>query len=352
MAYLFFNESKASDKFLVSDIRQQPVQSSARICNAIRLPPAEITLTHRKGFAMNAVLYVLTVLIWGTTWIALKWQLGAASIPVSIAWRFLLASLILFAILWWRKELKRPRGEAMQLILAQGACLFCVNFLCFYHASRWIPSGLVSVVFSTSTLWVALAARLFLKRPLSAQVLGGGALGLAGILALFWPQLSGHLASTSTLLGLGLALVGTLCFSGGNLLSSRLQALGHTPLQTNAWAMMVGTVILLIGSVATGQSFALDTSPRYLAALLYLAIPGSVIGFTAYLMLVGRIGPERAAYSTVLFPLVALNISVFFEGYEWTPIALFGLVLVMAGNVLVFRKPKPATPHTATIARP
>ena len=227
-----------------------------------------------------------------------------------------------------------------------------MNFLCFYHASQWIPSGLVSVVFSTSTLWVALTARMFMKRPLSPQVLGGGALGLAGILALFWPQLAAPMAGTNTLLGLALALAGTLCFSAGNLLSSRLQTLGHTPLQTNAWAMMAGTIILLIGSLASGQQFSLDTSPRYLAALLYLAIPGSVIGFTAYLMLVGRIGPERAAYSTVLFPVVALNISVVFEGYQWTPLALCGLVLVMAGNVLVFRKKKAPAPVAGFDGKP
>ena len=79
---------------------------------------------------------------------------------------------------------------------------------------------------------------------------------------------------------------------------------------------------------------------RYIGSLLYLAIPGSVIGFTAYLTLVGRMGPERAAYCTVLFPVVALNISVFVEGYQWTAPALLGLALVMLGNVLVFRKPK------------
>jgi drug/metabolite transporter (DMT)-like permease len=78
-----------------------------------------------------------------------------------------------------------------------------------------------------------------------------------------------------------------------------------------------------------------------------LAIPGSVIGFTAYLTLVGRMGPERAAYCTVLFPVVALNISVFFEGYQWTAPALFGLFMVMLGNVLVFRKAKRVLPIAA-----
>jgi drug/metabolite transporter (DMT)-like permease len=161
------------------------------------------------------------------------------------------------------------------------------------------------------------------------------------VVALSWQQLAGTSIAWSSLLGLALALLGTLCFSFGNLLSSRLQALGYTPLQTNAWAMLTGTTILLVGCVLAGVPLRLDSDPRYWGALLYLAIPGSVVGFTAYLMLVGRMGAERAAYCTVLFPLVALNVSAWFEGYRWTPTALVGVVLVLLGNVLVFRKPAP-----------
>lgn len=295
---------------------------------------------------MNALLYLSTVLIWGTTWIALKWQLGEVPIPLSIAYRFLVAAALLFALLAVARRLRVPRGEAAGLVAAQGLFLFCLNFLCFYHASRFIPSGLVAVVFSTATLWNALNARVFLKRRVAPPVLAGGALGLAGIALLFWPQLSGHAADAGTPTGLALALAGTLCFSVGNLLSSRLQALGLAPLDTNAWAMLAGALLLVAGSVAAGLPFAIDASPRYLAALAYLAIPGSVVGFTAYLMLVGRLGPERAAYCTVLFPVVALNVSVWFEGYRWTAPALAGLALVMAGNVLVFRH-KPAAPSPA-----
>ncbi|MDN0075427.1 EamA family transporter [Crenobacter sp. SG2303] len=304
----------------------------AAIDDTLGIEPPEI--------AMNALLYLSTALIWGTTWIALKWELGSTPISLSIAYRFLLASAVLFAILAIRKQLRRPRGEAARLVLAQGLALFCLNFLCFYHASHYLPSGLVAVVFSTATLWNALNARLFLKRRIAPQVMAGGALGLAGIVTLFWPELVSHGADTGTLIGLGLSVLGTLCFSTGNLLSARLQTLGLKPLETNAWAMLCGSLILVAGSLVAGLPFTIDTSARYLGALAYLAIPGSVIGFTAYLMLVGRLGPERAAYCTVLFPVVALNVSVLFEGYHWTPLALLGLVLVLAGNVLVFRQPK------------
>lgn len=289
---------------------------------------------------MNISLYLLTVLIWGTTWIALKLQLGEVAIPVSIVYRFGLAALILFVMLLVSGKLQKVNRRGQLICLAQGLCLFCVNFMCFLHASQWIPSGLVAVVFSTSTLWNALNARLFFKQKIARNVLTGGALGLAGLGCLFWPELSGHSASRETVIGLGLALLGTLCFSAGNMLSSLQQKAGLRPLTTNAYGMMYGAAMLCVYCLISGTPFAFEWNPRYIGSLLYLVIPGSVIGFTAYLTLVGRMGPERAAYCTVLFPVVALNVSAFAEGYQWTLPALMGLVLVMLGNVLVFRKPR------------
>jgi drug/metabolite transporter (DMT)-like permease len=290
---------------------------------------------------MTAILYALTVAIWGTTWIALKLQLGSVPIAWSIAYRFALAAAVLFAWLALRGRLRLPRREVRWLVVAQGLCLFCVNFICFLSASRTIASGLVAVVFSTATLWNALGARLVFKRALTPTIVGGGALGLGGLLLMFWPELARHGASADTWRGLAFALAGTLCFSIGNLLSARMQALGETPALTNAWGMLVGTLALLAGCAVAGVPMAFDAAPSYVGALLYLAIPGSVIGFTAYLLLVGRLGPERAAYCTVLFPLVALAISSVVEDYRWTAPALVGLVLVMAGNLLVFRRPAP-----------
>ena len=297
---------------------------------------------------MTAFLYLITVLVWGSTWIALKLQLGSVPITWSIVWRFALAALVLFAWLAARRQLRAPVRAAWPLVAAQGICLFCVNFICFMNASRFIPSGLVAVVFSTSTLWNALGARLVFQRVLTAPVLGGGALGLAGLLAMFWPEITSHGASTQTLIGLAWALAGTLCFSCGNLLSARMQALGETPALTNAWGMAWGALVLAVGSLIAGVPVAFDFSSTYVLAWSYLALAGSVVGFTAYLMLVGRLGPERAAYCTVLFPLVALSISSVAEGYQFTAPAIAGLGLVMAGNVLIFRKPRrvPAAPAT------
>ncbi|MEG0557729.1 MAG: DMT family transporter [Comamonas sp.] len=287
---------------------------------------------------MMLPLYALVVLIWGSTWIALKMQLGSVPIEISIAYRFGLAALVLFAWLVLSRQWKVPRGPAVPRVLAQGLCLFSLNFVCFMHASETLTSGLAAVVFSSASIWNALLARLLYGRRLAPHVLAGSSLGLAGLVILFWPELAqGQHASWQ---GLAWALGGTLCFSCGNMLSASLQKLGYKSLQTNAWGMLAGTLLLVVYALMAGLPWTFDTRPGYTAALLYLALPGSVIAFTAYLTLVGRLGPEKAAYATVLFPIVALNISALVEGYAWTGSGLLGLALVMAGNVLVFKPPR------------
>ena len=300
---------------------------------------------------MNLLLYITTVLIWGTTWLAIKLQLGDVPAPVSIAWRFWLAATVLLAILVvLRKPLWPPR-RAWRYLVAQGAALFCCNFLCFYYASAHVPSGLVAVVFSTAPVWNALNGRLFLGRPISGAVMGGAALGLAGIGLLFLPQMAGHWGDSGMLAGLALALLGTLCFSAGNLLSSKMQALGLTPWLTNTWAMYIGAGILTVGALALGMPFRFAPTAQYVGSLLYLAIPGSVIGFTAYLVLVGRIGPDRAAYCTLLFPVVALTVSWRYEDYHWSAAAFAGLALVIGGNLLAFLPARKKAPGGAMAAQ-
>lgn len=285
---------------------------------------------------MNLLLYFVTVLIWGTTWIAIKWQLGIVAPPVSIALRFFCAALVLFVLLRLVRRPILPPRAAWPFLAAQALALFCLNFLCFYYAEGIVPSGLVAVVFSTAPLLNAINGRLFMGRPLRMSAIVGALIGLAGIGCLFAQQMAGHTGDRGMWLGLFISFLGTLSFSAGNLLSSRMQTMGLHPIATNAWAMLIGATVLTVGSLLAGLRFEPELSVRYLGALAYLAVPGSVIGFTAYLMLVGRIGPDRAAYCTVLFPIVALAVSTVFEGYRWSALAVVGLVLVIAGNLVAF----------------
>lgn len=285
---------------------------------------------------MTVFLYVLTVLIWGTTWIAIKAQLGSVAAQVSIAYRFALAGGVLFLLLAASRRLQRIPWRQQPFVLLQALCLFSCNFACFYAATRTVPSGLVSVVFSAATIFNMANAFLFYRRRPAPRVLVGALVGVLGITCLFWGTLTGAALAGGTVRGLAFALLGTWFFSVGNLVSARNREHGIAIASANAYGMIYGAVLVAGAALVSGAPFGFDVSPVYIGSLIYLAIPGSVVGFTAYLTVVSRIGPERASYMTVLFPVVALAMSILFEHYVVGRLDLVGIGAILLGNVVVF----------------
>lgn len=299
---------------------------------------------------MNALLYILVVVIWGTTWIAIYMQQGVVSVPVSIFWRFAVAAVVMLVVLLALGRLKRIGLKDHLFCVLQGACVFGFNFFCFYHAAAYISSGLESVIFSMAVLFNAFNNLLFFRKKPSPRVLPAAALGIAGIIALFWHDLVATQMAPSLLIGIGLSALGTFGFSLGNMISARHQSRGLETLSTNTYAMFYGTAIMGVVALASGESFMPDFTARYIGSLLYLAIFGSVIAFGAYFTLVGRIGASQAAYSTLLFPLVALTLSTFYEGYVWHANAVLGLVMILLGNLVMFAKPEQWLPWRRKLA--
>jgi drug/metabolite transporter (DMT)-like permease len=295
----------------------------------------------------NIALFAATVLIWGTTWIAIAFQIGPVPVLTSVFYRFALAALLMLPVLALLRRLTPVPLRAHRFILLQGVFLFSVNFLCFYNATRFIPSGLVSVVFSLATIFNAVNARLIFGDRIRPRALLATALGAAGLALLFAPDLWGHAVDVDTLKGLALAAGGTLSFSLGNMVSRRNSAAGIPPLTANAWGMGYGALMLLAAMAFSGTPMVVPDEPRYLAALAYLSIIGSIVGFTTYLMLVARIGTGRAAYATVLFPVIALMASAVWEGFVWTPLAVAGLALTLAGNAVMFAPARRASAQPA-----
>lgn len=288
---------------------------------------------------MNIALYALVVLIWGTTWIAIFLQQGPVPATVSIFWRFALATAVLMLALQLTGRLRRLSVRDHLFCLLQGCCVFCFNFLCFYTAARWINTGLESVIFSMAVLFNAINSFLFYRQQPPGRFYLAALLGLTGIVTLFWYDLRASGLSAGLLAGIGLSALGTYGFSLGNMLSLRHQRRGLDTLSTNGWAMFYGTVVMGIIALLRGDSFRPEWTLSYLGALVYLALFGSVIAFAAYFTLVRRIGPASAAYSTLLFPLVALTISTFYEGFVWHANAVAGLALILAGNLVMFARP-------------
>lgn len=288
---------------------------------------------------MNALLYCLVVVIWGTTWIAIYLQQGPVAAPVSIFWRFAVATALMMIIMQIRGKLRKLSLRDHLFCLLQGSCVFCFNFWCFYTAAAWINTGLESVIFSMAVLFNAGNSFFFFGQKPPLRFYCAAVLGLTGIITLFWQDLMSSGFSGSLLLGIGLSALGTFGFSLGNMISLRHQKKGLEVMTTNSWAMLYGTLLIATIALLRGDNFTPQWTFSYIGALLYLAVFGSVIAFGAYFTLVGRIGASNAAYSTLLFPLVALSFSTVYEGYSWQVNAVAGLMLILVGNLVMFARP-------------
>ena len=287
----------------------------------------------------SVALYAVTVLIWGTSWLAIIYQLGVVDPMVSVAYRFILAAVIMHGLCWVRRQPMRFSRRDHCFLALQGASLFALNYWLFYNAELHIASGLAAVVFSTIIVWNILIGAVWIRHPLDRRVLLGAGLGLCGIALVFWPEVQDFEANETGLYGLGLSIVATILASLGNIASARNQQAGISVLSSNAWAMTYGAGLMVLLALVSGKPFDFMATPLYVGALLYLSVFASVIAFWSYLTLVGEIGPDRAAYATLLFPLVALGLSTVFEAYVWTLPAIIAVCLILGGNLLTLRKP-------------
>lgn len=283
-------------------------------------------------------LYFLCVLIWGSTWIAIKLQLGTVAPEVSLFYRFLLASVLLFAFCWWKKlPLKfTPRQHA--LFAMQGTLMFGISYIFVYHAEMHVVSGLVAVGYSASPLLNMLVVRLFYGTPISLRVTLGALLGIGGIVIIFWPEFANMRADGNVALGSTFTAIAVIISAIASGLVARNSQLGLPVWQTMTWGMFYGTLALLIISLMMGKPFQMPLTLPYLGSLIYLAIFGSVIAFACYYTLLGRIGAGRAGYIGVMVPVIALFISAMFEGFRWQLATWLGIALSFVGNVIVLRQ--------------
>ncbi|NMP31753.1 EamA family transporter [Thalassotalea sp. M1531] len=290
----------------------------------------------------NSVLYLLTVLIWGSTWIAINYQLGDVAHEASIAYRFGLAAAVLFIYCWLKKlPLTMNKQQHLSLILF-GMALFGFNYFLLYQAQENINSALACIGFSTLLLFNIINARIWYKTPITSQVVLGGSLGLIGIVILFWPEVKSLSLTDATLYGLILCLIGTLSASMGNMISIRNQKAKMPVVQSNAWGMLYGTIFMIFMVIVQGKTFTFEWTTPYISSLLFLSIFGSVIAFGCYLSLMTKIGPHKTSYANILFPAVAVAISTVVEGFAWNNYTIFGFLAIMVGNFVVLAKPRAA----------
>jgi drug/metabolite transporter (DMT)-like permease len=281
--------------------------------------------------------YGLTVLIWGLTWTAIRLQVESAPVDVSVFYRFLMASVVALVVLALLGRLQTLTLKQHGWLFLQGLTLYSVNFLLIYRAAESMTSGLLAVVFSLAALFNALNGWLWLRLKPAARLYPAVALGITGVALLFWHDLQLGNATGASIL---FAAAGTFWFSMGNLVSIKVRLAQIPLLVANAWAMVYGAVILGVWCLLQGVEWVVPTSATFWGATVFLAVPGSIIAFYCYITVIQTLGADRAGYATVLFPVVALSVSTWLEGFEWTTTAVLGALLAILGNYVLFRRVK------------
>lgn len=298
--------------------------------------------TPRSARLTVLIPFLLVTLIWGSTWLVIKDQLAVVPPSWSVSYRFLVAGVT--TLLWAAFRRDRLLLDARGFAFAAGLGLaqFVLNFNFVYRAESHVTSGVVAVVYALLLVPNAILARVFLGQKMGRQLLLGSVVAMAGVALLFLHEARlNPVGPHEALLGIGIALAGVLSASVANVMQATGTAKAYPMATTLGWAMLIGSALDAGFALATVGPPVIETRPAYLLGILYLGVIGSSITFTIYFQLIRTIGPAKAAYTSVLIPVIAMLLSTLFEGYRWSLLAVGGGVLVLVGLVLALRARRP-----------
>lgn len=284
----------------------------------------------------------LVTLIWGSTWLVIKDQLAVVPPSWSVAYRFLVAGVAMLAWALLRRESLRLDARGWAFAATLGVMQFVLNFNFVYRAEQHITSGVVAIVYALLLVPNAVLARLFLGQRMGGQLLAGSAVAMAGVALLFVHEARlSEAGPEAAMLGIGIALLGVLSASVANVMQATRTAKAYPMATTLGWAMLAGAAIDAVFAWSIVGPPVIETRWSYLAGVLYLGLLGSALSFTIYFKLIRTIGPAKAAYTSVLIPVIAMLLSTLFEGYRWSWLAAGGAVLAIAGLVIALRARRP-----------
>ena len=283
----------------------------------------------------NLILFIATLFCWSPTWYLIKFQLGYVDPLVSVFYRFVAASLIIFIYLVIKRANLRFSFNHHIWFLFFGTCLYSINYVFFYTSNTYLVSAFPAIVFSTVVIMNILGEWFYFKKKPTLKTFIGVAIGMLGIIIIFNKEIFNFSLSNGTHIGLLLALLGTFCASTGNMVHQRNLNNNFPLIETIAFAMFYGSLITLFITQLNNTELLFEFTFRYISSLAYLSVFGSIFAFIFYLKLLERVGPGRAGYVGVVMPVIALLISTIFENLEWQLNLIAGLPILLVGAVLV-----------------
>jgi drug/metabolite transporter (DMT)-like permease len=286
----------------------------------------------------NLILFVATLFCWSPTWYLIKFQLGYVDPLVSVFYRFVIASLIIFIYLIVKKKKLNFSFNQHIWFLFFGTCLYSINYVFFYTSNTYLISAFPAIVFSTVVIMNILGEWFYFKKKPTIKTLIGAVIGMIGIIIIFNKEIFNFNLNNGTHIGLFLALLGTFFASTGNMVHQRNLNNNFPLIQTIAFAMLYGSLITLLITQLNNTELLFEFTFRYIISLIYLSVFGSIFAFIFYLRLLEKVGPGRAGYVGVVMPVIALLVSTIFESLEWQGDLIIGLPILLIGAVLVINQ--------------
>ena len=286
--------------------------------------------------------FLFVTLVWGSTWLVIKDQIGSVPASWSVTWRFALAAVGMMALALVRRESLKLDRAGHRLALIVGVFQFVFNFQFVYRAEHHLTSGIVAVLFALLMVPNALLSWAFLKQRPTPRFLFGSGIALGGIALLLAHEFRIAPPEGSVGVGIVLTALGILSASTANVIQASAAARSQAVVPLLAWAMTYGALADAVFALITAGPPQWEPRLGYFAGIAYLALVGSVATFPLYFNLIRELGPGRAAYNGVAVPVVAMGLSTLFEGYRWTLLAAGGGGLALAGLVIALRARNPA----------
>lgn len=285
---------------------------------------------------------VVCALIWGTTWFAITLQLGTVDPVASVVWRFGLAAIVLFVgCVVTGRRIRLTRAQHLAA-LGQGVFVFALSYAFVYASEQRVASAIVAVIFAALAFLNLVLFRVVAGQKAAPIAWAGACLGLLGVAVLSASEIIGAHLGGAAMVGIGFAIIAVSSSTIGNYFAWRGQIAGAAVIPATAWAMAYGTGILILYGLATGVSWSFELTAAYVGSLLYLSIFGSVVAFVIYFTIARSSGYALASYISALTPPIAMLVSVLFEGARFGWPALAGLALVLSGQALLIRAPRPS----------
>jgi drug/metabolite transporter (DMT)-like permease len=298
-----------------------------------------------ERFRSVTIPFIIFTAIWGSTWIVIRSQLGAVPPQWSVTYRFALAAIAMAAVAVWRGESLKIGRDGLLPVTFLGFTQFSINFNAVYLAEQHITSGVVATVFALLLIPASLMGWAFLGHRPSRRFAWSSLVAVSGVALLFVHEIREHRTDAKEIaVGIGITLVGMLGAAVANVAQARPEIRRFPLFPMLAWSMAAGALVdAMIAFAMTGPPV-FDARPAYWFGLLYLALFASVLTFSLYYPVIRRIGPAKAAYSSVLVPIIAMGFSTWLEDYRWTGLTIAGAVLALGGMAAALRRDRSGVP--------